>query len=133
GSSRAPARRAPSASAAWPTAPDSRGSVVASGELDLRSGVASGPVFAGQLGTSSRLEYTVIGDAVNEAARLTGNAKELPGRILASDAVIAACTPAEQEYWRAHERIQLRGRAADTLTWQDTPTGRNASWHGGAE
>src|SRR5699024_224501 len=129
----APTRLANSASAGLRAARSIRDSVIGTGELDLGIGVASGPVFAGQLGTSSRLEYTVIGDAVNEAARLTGNAKELPGRILASDAVIAACTPAEQEYWRAHERIQLRGRAADTLTWQDTPTGRNASWHGGAE
>src|SRR5699024_9585245 len=82
-------------------------------------GVAAGPVFAGQLGTSSRLEYTVIGDAVNEAARLTGNAKELPGRILVSDAVIEACSPAERQYWQTHERIQLRGREADTVTWQE--------------
>jgi len=77
-------------------------------------------VFAGQLGTSSRLEYTVIGDAVNEAARLTGNAKGLPGRILASDAVIEACSTSERQYWQAHERIQLRGREADTVTWQET-------------
>jgi len=115
----APTRLANSASAALRAARSIRDSVVASGELDLGIGVAAGPVFAGQLGTSSRLEYTVIGDAVNEAARLTGNAKELPGRILVSDAVIEACSPAERQYWQTHERIQLRGREADTVTWQE--------------
>src|SRR5699024_10399137 len=116
----APTRLANSASAALRAARDIRDSVVASGELDLGIGVAAGPVFAGQLGTSSRLEYTVIGDAVNEAARLTGNATGLPGRILASDAVIEACSTSERQYWQAHERIQLRGREADTVTWQES-------------
>jgi class 3 adenylate cyclase len=33
--------------------------------------VSSGPVVAGNVGTEWRYEYTVVGDAVNEAARLT--------------------------------------------------------------
>lgn len=119
----APTRLANSASAALQAARGIRDSVADSGELDLGIGVAAGPVFAGQLGTSSRLEYTVIGDAVNEAARLTDPAKHLPGRILASDAVIDACSAAEREHWRAHEQIQLRGRDSHTLTWQNVVTG----------
>lgn len=114
----APTRLDNSASAALRAARAIRDAVAESGELDLGIGVASGPVFAGQLGTSSRFEYTVIGDAVNEASRLTANAKELPGRILASDAVIEACTSGERANWQAHEQIQLRGRSAPTLTWQ---------------
>ena len=43
------------------------------------SGVACGRVWAGQVGAASRLEYTVIGDPVNEAARLTELAKEHRG------------------------------------------------------
>ena len=38
--------------------------------LALAVGVATGPVFAGPVGSTNRREYTVMGDAVNSAARL---------------------------------------------------------------
>lgn len=47
-------------------------------------GVSLGEVVAGTVGTEERMEYTVIGDSVNVAARLESHAK--PGRILISDA-----------------------------------------------
>ena len=56
------------------------------GEVDVGVGVACGRVWAGQVGAASRLEYTVIGDPVNEAARLTELAKDHPGRAVASEA-----------------------------------------------
>ena len=65
-----------------------RDRVAAMGEFEIGIGVAAGPVIAGQIGTASRLEYTIIGDAVNEAARLTDLAKRVEGRILASEAVV---------------------------------------------
>ena len=48
--------------------------------VNLRTGVNSGKVFAGVIGATSRMEYTVIGDAVNTAARLCDLAK--PSEIL---------------------------------------------------
>jgi adenylate cyclase len=96
-----------------------RDAVLSDGELDLGIGVAYGPVFAGQLGASSRLEYTVIGDAVNEAARLTEHAKSAPSRILASEATIKAALGGEREHWSTHGELLLRGREQATVTWTD--------------
>ena len=51
--------------------------------LDAGIGVSSGTVVAGHVGAEERYEYTVIGDPVNEAARLTEAAKSELGRVLA--------------------------------------------------
>ena len=47
-------------------------------------GVTAGIVVAGTVGDVRRHEYTVIGDPVNEAARLSELAKSTPGRLIAS-------------------------------------------------
>ena len=44
------------------------------GELAVGVGVSTGPLVAGNLGSRQHMEYTVIGDTVNLAARLTGQA-----------------------------------------------------------
>ncbi|HSM84480.1 MAG TPA: adenylate/guanylate cyclase domain-containing protein, partial [Nodosilinea sp.] len=52
--------------------------------LPMGVGVHSGPVVAGCLGTGSRLEFTVIGDTVNVAARLEALTKSLGHPLLVS-------------------------------------------------
>lgn len=117
----APTRHADPATSALRAARAIRDAVATSGELDLGIGVAKGPAFAGQLGTASRFEYTVIGDAVNEAARLTEHAKQADGRILASEAVVKACAAMERDLWQHHGAIHLRGRPTPTETWEPMP------------
>ncbi|MGW5313369.1 adenylate/guanylate cyclase domain-containing protein [Nocardia thailandica] len=96
-----------------------RDEVLAVGEVDIGIGVARGRVFAGDVGTDTRLEFTVIGDAVNEAARLTTEAKAAPRRILVSDAVIRASTPYERARWEYFDDLLLRGMTAPTACWTD--------------
>ncbi len=78
--------------------------------LQAGIGVAFGTVVAGNIGTAERYEYTVIGDPVNEAARLTELAKERPVRILASWDAVAHANPDEAAHWQAGDQLTLRGR-----------------------
>lgn len=119
----APVARADAADSALHAARQIRDRVLAHAELDIGIGLATGPVFAGNLGTDQRLEYTVIGDAVNEASRLTELAKHTPGRILASDAVIRAASEPERQYWTPHGDCSLKGRTLPTQTWESIPPG----------
>jgi adenylate cyclase len=87
------------------------------GEVDVGVGVACGTVWAGQVGAASRLEYTVIGDPVNEAARLTELAKDHPGRAVASGVTVQAAGDDERAHWVPDREVTLRGRDAPTATW----------------
>ncbi len=81
-------------------------------DLEAGVGVAAGTVVAGNVGTPERYEYTVIGDAVNVAARLTDLAKERPSRVLASEVALSRARAEEQEHWRLDDDpTELRGRA----------------------
>src|SRR6187200_412964 len=56
--------------------------------IPVRIGVNKGPVFAGDIGPPYRRTYTVMGDAVNLAARVM--AKAHPGQILATGSILDA-------------------------------------------
>ena len=84
-------------------------------ECSAAVGVASGRAVAGNVGAKSRFEYTVIGDPVNEAARLSDLAKNAPGAILASKITVEGATSAEAECWKFGDSVTLRGRSAETI------------------
>jgi adenylate cyclase len=79
-------------------------------ELAAAIGVSAGEVVAGNVGTPERFEYTVIGDPVNEAARLTELAKAHPRRVLASCAALDRAEPQERARWAEEPPVVLRGR-----------------------
>jgi adenylate cyclase len=82
-------------------------------EIDAGIGISYGKVVAGNIGGAKRFEYTVIGDAVNEAARLVDLAKGDDG-ILASATAVESASPEEAKRWRVDEEVELRGRSEPT-------------------
>ncbi len=83
-------------------------------EVRAAIGVSAGPAVAGWVGAAQRFEYTVIGDPVNVASRLSELAKREAGRLLASETIVALAGDEERAHWRLGEAEVLRGRSTPT-------------------
>ena len=76
--------------------------------FDLRIGIATGDVLVGSIGSEWMMNYTVMGDTVNLASRLEGANKEYGGRILVSEATLAAASDAVEA--REIDRVAVLGQ-----------------------
>ncbi len=88
----------------------------------LAIGAHWGEVFAGAVGDDARLEFTVLGDAVNVAARIEEVAKALDRAVVVSDALLEAAGGATAGWERLGER-RLRGRSAAMRLWTPPAAG----------
>ena len=90
---------------------------VAAGQKPLvtRIGVHTGRVLVGNIGASERMNYTIVGDAVNTTARLEALGKEIGQTLcISSDTRNAAQS---QYSWHEVYRVTLRGRSQETLVY----------------
>lgn len=82
-----------------------------------RIGLSSGYVFCGEVGAPSRHEYTVMGDAVNVAARLMQAAAW--GETLATEGM--RNTALAHAHWQARPLLTLKGKAEPVPVFRPSP------------
>jgi class 3 adenylate cyclase/CHASE2 domain-containing sensor protein len=84
--------------------------------IEMGIGIHTGPVIVGSVGGFQRLNYSVVGDTVNVAARLEAMNKqflpECPYQILVSESTFAYVS--DRYLGQAMGSFQLRGRTAET-------------------
>ncbi|WP_006245009.1 adenylate/guanylate cyclase domain-containing protein [Mycolicibacterium tusciae] len=95
-------------------------------ECDAGIGVAAGEAVAGNVGANERFEYTVIGEPVNEAARLCELAKDSPGHLLASSDAVGNADETERAHWTLGDSVTLRGHDEPTRLALPVQPARNS-------
>lgn len=87
--------------------------------LDVRIGINSGTVVAGNIGSARRMDYTVVGDSVNLASRLEAANKTYGTRILVSGSTVALLREAPP--LREIDALRVRGRASPVAVYAVDP------------
>lgn len=75
----------------------------------LRLGLHIGEVFYGNIGSDERLDFTVVGPAVNEASRIVSMCRSVDRDLLASQEFIASLPNDERARFVSVGRFALRG------------------------
>jgi adenylate cyclase len=84
-------------------------------KIDVRIGINSGNMMAGFVGARQRMEYTVVGDTVNIASRLSRMAE--PGEIIVGEDVVQDQSLQGRVHFAAHREVTVKGRRGKTRTY----------------
>lgn len=97
-------------------------------------GVNSGPVVAGTVGGGGRLEFTVIGDAVNTAARVEKATRETGDELLITEAT-RCLLRADHGPFEEREPVELKGKSETVVLYAPVAdsVGDRAGVRGGSD
>ena len=85
--------------------------------IEISIGAHWGEAFCGAVGDDSRLEFTVLGDTVNVAARLEQTAKLGGHALLVSEELLTAAGDLEGTGWTRLPPQTLRGRSQPVVVF----------------
>jgi adenylate cyclase len=83
--------------------------------VTFRVGVNSGHMLAGNLGSRDRMQYTVVGDSVNLASRLSNMARG--GQILVPETLLRDANVASRVRGEPAGHMDVRGKSEPFTTW----------------
>jgi class 3 adenylate cyclase len=101
------------------------------GRIEVGIGVNSGPVIAGTVGGGGRVEFTVIGDAVNTAARVEAATRETGDQVLITEDTRRRL---RTQAFELDERktVELKGKQVHVELWAPRAHPADVSCHGHA-
>ena len=97
------------------------------GDLRVGLGVNSGRVLVGTIGGGGRLDFTVIGDAVNTAARVESATRETGDDLLITEATFGLLSD-DRDGWQERPAVSLKGKSEQVRLYargDSLPAGRN--------
>ena len=100
--------------------------------LDFGIGLNSGRVVAGNVGGAGRLEFSVIGDAVNVAARVEAATRETGDKLLVAGPTVELLRAAHPEL-RERTGIELKGKREAVKVFAPAESGGGVDAGGGRE
>jgi adenylate cyclase len=84
-------------------------------QMRMRIGISSGEIVTGNMGSNTRMNYTMMGDVVNTAARLEASAKQY-GIYIQCTTEALRLAGADDFEWRAIDRMRVVGKAEPVET-----------------
>jgi len=86
-------------------------------DMHMRVGINSGEIVTGNMGSAMRKNYTMMGDAVNLAARLESAAKQYGAYIQISRETLSGLVPGSIVY-RSLDRVRVVGKSEPVETFE---------------
>src|SRR5205085_4774956 len=91
-------------------------------DLEIGLGLNSGTVVAGNVGGAGRVEFSVIGDVVNVAARVEAATRETGDTVLVSEYTRRLLTDARPPL-RERPRVPLKGKTEEVALYAPSEGG----------